>query len=653
MRHEGFSLVEISIVLVVVATMLAGVLPAITEGTKVRDIDTTADRMEAIQKALQAYFSTNQELPCPSDITLGVNESLGNFGVQGNGNDCRTVAVGQPIANWTDGVNVVGGGVPTKTLGLPDEYAFDGWGRRIYYHVDRRATVVGTFNTSGAITVNDGAGTPRTAAGVYALVSAGRNGHGAFTRAGGTVRLDTGSVNLDERENCQSTGTVCPGTASGYNATLVQKLEGATNPNNPTTNFDDLVTYKLRGSLLAGDAGGGDTLWTASGTNINNTNAGNVGIGNAGPTAKLQVGSGTSAGPFIGQIANTPGGDSYITSSDGTRTTFLGADSGSNSGMVGTFTNHNFSVRTNNTDRISVLAGGNVGIGTAAPDGGFRQTIDHSTGSGVNGLLTSSNIDGTIGMRLRSTGASFVDFNNTTAPVGGKFFRIGNVNGLMSFESVNDAYSAATNRMTILATGNVGIGTTGPGAKLHAVQDAATQNAIQGSYNGGGTSYYGVGASAGAYWAGLARADGYGLVTNGHIYTTSDMYYFGFLYDLSDERDKKDIKPLSSQDVLERILKIRPVSFKMKEDKKDRTELGVIAQELEKIFPELVSTADDEKGSKSVNLIGLIAPMISAIQEQHKMIEAQQKRVDILEERVKRLEESFGQLQSLTKGEDQ
>ena len=35
-------------------------------------------------------------------------------------------------------------------------------------------------------------------------------------------------------------------------------------------------------------------------------------------------------------------------------------------------------------------------------------------------------------------------------------------------------------------------------------------------------------------------------------------------------------------------------------------------EEIEKIFPELVKTAEDEMGTKSVNYVGLIAPMIEA-----------------------------------------
>ena len=53
----------------------------------------------------------------------------------------------------------------------------------------------------------------------------------------------------------------------------------------------------------------------------------------------------------------------------------------------------------------------------------------------------------------------------------------------------------------------------------------------------------------------------------------------------------------------------------MKDDEDGKTEFGIMAQEIEEIFPELVRTADDEMGTKSVNYVGLIAPMIEATKE--------------------------------------
>jgi len=62
------------------------------------------------------------------------------------------------------------------------------------------------------------------------------------------------------------------------------------------------------------------------------------------------------------------------------------------------------------------------------------------------------------------------------------------------------------------------------------------------------------------------------------------------------------------------MLRLKPVSFAMN-DNPGRTEYGLIAQDVEGVFPALVSTAADPSGTKSLNYIGLIAPTIKALQE--------------------------------------
>ena len=94
---------------------------------------------------------------------------------------------------------------------------------------------------------------------------------------------------------------------------------------------------------------------------------------------------------------------------------------------------------------------------------------------------------------------------------------------------------------------------------------------------------------------------------------TGDIEYTGTITDVSDERLKENIKPLDQYgDLIEKISAIDTYTFTMKDDEEGRIEFGVMAQELEKIFPELVRTAEDEMGTKSVNYTGLIAPMIEA-----------------------------------------
>jgi Chaperone of endosialidase len=66
-----------------------------------------------------------------------------------------------------------------------------------------------------------------------------------------------------------------------------------------------------------------------------------------------------------------------------------------------------------------------------------------------------------------------------------------------------------------------------------------------------------------------------------------------------------------------KIAELRGVIWEWREDApadaKDQPGMGVIAQDVEKVFPELVST--DEQGHKRVAYHGLVAPLIEAVKE--------------------------------------
>ncbi|MFM9850255.1 MAG: tail fiber domain-containing protein [Hyphomicrobiaceae bacterium] len=94
---------------------------------------------------------------------------------------------------------------------------------------------------------------------------------------------------------------------------------------------------------------------------------------------------------------------------------------------------------------------------------------------------------------------------------------------------------------------------------------------------------------------------------------TGDIEYTGVIADVSDIRLKIDVAPLDGS--LTKIAGLRGISFRMKGDAQARTEFGFSAQDLQKIYPELVQTAGDEMGTMTVNYIGLIAPMTEAIKE--------------------------------------
>ena len=93
----------------------------------------------------------------------------------------------------------------------------------------------------------------------------------------------------------------------------------------------------------------------------------------------------------------------------------------------------------------------------------------------------------------------------------------------------------------------------------------------------------------------------------------------------SDVRLKKDIRPIDHP--LDKITQLRGVSFDWKDEQKgtDR-KIGVIAQEVEKQFPELVST--DSEGYKSVAYDKLTAVLIEAIKTQQAQIAELRARIE-------------------------
>ena len=88
----------------------------------------------------------------------------------------------------------------------------------------------------------------------------------------------------------------------------------------------------------------------------------------------------------------------------------------------------------------------------------------------------------------------------------------------------------------------------------------------------------------------------------------------------SDARLKANIISLGS--TLAKLLQIDGKTYTMKKDENKKQKIGVLAQDIEKVFPELVS---ESNGVKSVNYQGLVPVLINALKEQ--------------EERIKRLEE--------------
>lgn len=123
--------------------------------------------------------------------------------------------------------------------------------------------------------------------------------------------------------------------------------------------------------------------------------------------------------------------------------------------------------------------------------------------------------------------------------------------------------------------------------------------------------------------------------TSNKLTVTGDIDYTGVLTDTSDRRLKENIAPL--EESLARITSLQGISFTMKDDEAALRELGFIAQDVEPHFPALVRTKDD--GLKTLNYIGLIAPLVEAVKEQQVIIEKLEAANANLEARLQKLEE--------------
>src|ERR1039457_2191126 len=290
-------------------------------------------------------------------------------------------------------------------------------------------------------------------------------GHTYTLVAGPTSKLLTDILGIS------ITGSAATVTGAAQTAiTSVGTLSGLTVTAAPTFSALTLgsVPFASTAGLLAQD--NANLFWDATNKRL--------GIGTTAPGSPLDV-KGAGAGKLLNVEASSVGTDYVQMTLNNTGGEFSIANDNSTGGIyalsnyatvLGTVTNTDFGIITNSLKRIVVLAGGNVGIGTAAPGNPLHianatgAKVVRVSGSGTNGAYISlDNTAAVAGFGIESSG-------------GGSLFSGGLAYATFLQAVSNHALKLGTNNtanLTILSGGNVGIGTTAPGLPL-SVKHAAS-----------------------------------------------------------------------------------------------------------------------------------------------------------------------------------
>jgi len=402
------------------------------------------------------------------------------------------------------------------------------------------------------------------------------------------------------------------------------------------------------GLNLTASASGGDMRFFTNGDQSNDEKMrilanGNVGIGTTSPGNPLHVQKnwGYEGSPMV-YFENTNDGDVLYVKSNALST--------QSDKYIADFQNNTGSV-------MAIKGDGKVGIGTTVPvtklhvinQGGYNSAIfetdtfqnyvyvqhKNNGGNGDSAIIMCDDANGNC-----DDNRAIIGRLSNTHDYGAQTLIDNWVDGILK------------TRITLAENGNVGIGNVNPQASLDVngnIQSFILNNVdsrrglIIRDPNGFASIY-----SSGRHYNGL------GFYTNSDQ-TTEKMVISGNGYvgigiaspsqkldvagnvratsfiNASDESLKKEIQTISG---LEIVKKLRGVAFKWKDS--DRDDIGLIAQEVEKVLPEIVHT-DASTGLKSVEYANIIAPLIEALKEQQTQIEYLKNKIEKIENKISSL----------------
>lgn len=591
---RGFTLVELSIVIIIVSLLMAGGLAVGTSMVEKAAYIDTQKQLQQIRKSLRDFYTVNGHLPCVAP--LNTLPGTDGFGVAIA--NCSTSAT-VPSGTFRQGSPAIRVGmIPTRTLGLSDSAASDQYGSRIVYAVTEDLTDASLFGAEdGGITVLDKNDNDINSQAAYAIISAGRDRKGSYRYAVSTSEAaasdSCGTTGALDIENCILTNTAF--RDAPYN-------DGETD-----MFYDDLMLWTPKFHLSSTTAAS-DTLWAANGdenlysvgTDGETTNT-NVGIGTDLPTEKLDVNGNLRVS--TGYLGASDHGSQYmhLTHSNygAQEGKYALLQNGQNGNLyLNSVDDGHIYFRTDNeyTPSHMIIRGdtGRIGIGINNPQykldvnghARFGNVLIHSNNGNILGNRDSANSAVTLSAgpsgnhrtELRLTANDSLDTSGSIRIFGR------NVSG---FEG----------QVRYLSSSRLGSGSTAQGTPLHVFRKRGN--------NVNPTTLMQIRASGRM----VVYGDGATCTIGGA----------GGTYCSSDTRWKKDVTTIENP--LERIRALRGVYYRWNDNAplpdKNARHIGVIAQEVQAVFPEAVmeqdSTGEDKTPHLSVSMEALVPPLIESV----------------------------------------
>lgn len=178
---KAYTLVELSIVLVIISIFLSSGLNIFTNNIVQTKTVNTKEKLNIIYKSLAEYLMTNQALPCPINLNIPKDTDT-SYGATSLGSIDNCVA--NTIGTFPN--QIIIGALPTRDLGLTSDMAEDDFGNKILYVVDNRliTNFVATGFSDGAIDIGQGSGSNTPTKPVLLLLSFGANSCGSYKTNG-------------------------------------------------------------------------------------------------------------------------------------------------------------------------------------------------------------------------------------------------------------------------------------------------------------------------------------------------------------------------------------------------------------------------------------------------------------------------------------